>query len=313
MNATRLTAAARPAAAALAILAASCGFASCGASGAAKAASGKDGPIVVSSKNFGEGYLLGWMAALVIRDATGLKVDDSKIGMGATELLYPALKAGGIDVYPEYAGTLRTVVLKRADVERDRAKLYAETAGAIRENDGIASVGPLGFNNTFAISMAKDKAEALGISTLSDLAKHPELKLIGDSTTWTRPDAYLGMAEFYGISLKKGPMVDTNFFYEALKQNQGDLITAFSTDGKLKQYGLTVLKDDKGYYPWYDALFLVNGGTLKAHPELGAALSRLVGRLDEETMITLNEKVDVGKENPRTVAEDWLRSKGLIR
>jgi glycine betaine/choline ABC-type transport system substrate-binding protein len=286
--------------------------AACGAPATAKAKQGDADRIVVASKSFGEGYLLGWMAALVIRDA-GLQVDDGKIGMGATELLYPALKQGSIDVYPEYDGTLRTVILKKADVERDREKIYDETVKGIMEKDGVAAVGPLGFNNSFATSMTVEKSAALGISKLSDLVKHPELSLIGDATTWTRGDVYLGMADFYGIKLKKGPMVDTNFFYEALRQGQGDLITAFSTDGKLKKYGLRVLEDDKGYYPWYDALFLVNGDTMKKRPELGEALSRLVNRIDEETMTSLNEKVDVEKEDPRTVAADWLRSQGLIK
>jgi glycine betaine/choline ABC-type transport system substrate-binding protein len=232
--------------------------------------------------------------------------------MGATELLYPALKKGSIDVYPEYDGTIRAVILKRSGVERDRKAIWDDCVKGV-EQDGIEAIGPIGFNNTFAISMTKAKAEALGIKKLSDLVAHPELKLIGDATTWTRPDAYTGMADFYGITLKKGPMVDTNFFYEALQQGQGDLITAFSTDGKLKKYGLTVLDDDRHYYPWYDALFLVNGASMRKHPEIKTALSRLVGKIDEATMISLNEKVDVYKEDPKTVALDLLKSQNLLK
>ncbi len=284
---------------------------SCG--GRAAGSDARKDTVVVAGKNYGEGYILGWMAALILRDATDLKVDDSKIGMGATELLYPALKNGSIDVYPEYSGTIRTVILKREGVERDRKAIWEDCVAGVKSQDGVEAVGPIGFNNTFAISMSKAKADALGITKLSDLVAHPELKLIGDATTWTRPDAYTGMAEFYGIELKKGPMVDTNFFYEALKQGQGDLITAFSTDGKLKTYGLAVLEDDRGYYPWYDALYLVNGEAMKKHPEIGAALSRLVGRIDEATMMSLNEKVDVHKEDPKTVALEWLKSQGLLK
>ena len=284
---------------------------SCGGSG--KGTEARKDTIVVAGKNYGEGYILGWMAALILRDATDLQVDDSKIGMGATELLYPALKNGSIHIYPEYSGTIRTVILKRSGVERDRNAIWEDCVAGVKAQDGIETIGPLGFNNTFAISMLKAKAEALGIRKLSDLIKHPELKLIGDATTWTRPDAYTGMAEYYGITLKKGPMVDTNFFYEALQQGQGDLITAFSTDGKLKTYGLTVLEDDRGYYPWYDGLYLVNGEAIKKYPEIRTALSRLVGKIDEETMISLNEKVDVNKEDPKSVALEWLKSQGLLK
>jgi len=287
---------------------------SCGASKPGdKGASAAKGTVIIAGKNFGEGYVLGWMAALLIRDSTKLAVDDSKIGMGATELLYPALKQGSIDVYADYAGTIRTTVLKATAVEHDRQRIWDGTVAGIKAKDGVESVGPLGFNNTFAISMKSETAERLGITKLSDLARHPELRLIGDATTWTRPDAYTGMAAYYGISLKKGAMVDTNFFYEALAQGQGDVITAFSTDGKLKKYGLTVLNDDRHYYPWYDGMFLVNGQAAAKHPELVTALAKLKGKLDELTMIGLNEKVDVEKEEPQTVAHDWLKAEGLIR
>lgn len=287
---------------------------SCGAAkpGGDKVASSTKGTVIVAGKNFGEGYVLGWMAALLIRDSTKLTVDDGKIGMGATELLYPALKQGSIDVYADYTGTIRTTVLKATAVEHDRQKIWDATVAGIKDRDGVESVGPLGFNNTFAISMKADAAKKLGIAKLSDLARHHELRLIGDATTWTRPDAYTGMAAYYGISLKKGAMVDTNFFYEALEQGQGDVITAFSTDGKLKKHGLTVLEDDRNYYPWYDAMFLVNGQTAAKYPELVTALAKLKGKLDENTMIGLNEKVDVEKEEPEAVAHDWLKAQGLI-
>jgi glycine betaine/choline ABC-type transport system substrate-binding protein len=274
--------------------------------------SAKKGTIVVAGKNFGEGYILGWLAATLIDKKTDLKVDTSKIGMGATELLYPALKKGDIDVYCDYDGTLRAIIEKNTAVEHDRQKIYNDIKGFIKTKDNVDSIGPLGFNDTFAISMTKEKASQLGITKLSDLKGHPELKLIGDSTTWTRPDAYTAMAAFYGISLQKGPMVDTNFFYDALKQGQGDIITAFSTDGRLKKYGYTVLKDDKGFYPWYDAMYLVNGNSFKKYPEIQTALKPLVNKLTEEDMITMNEKVDVEKQDPKKVAVDFLKSKGLI-
>lgn len=289
-------------------------LAGCGgksASGQNHSQSGED-KVIVGGKNFGEGYVLGWMAALLIRDSTSLAVDDSKIGMGATELLYPALSNGSIDVYADYAGTLRTTVLDVSAIEHDRGKIFDQVVSGVKSKDGVVCVGPLGFNNTFAISMKADLAKKLGITKLSDLAAHPELRLIGDATTWTRPDAYTGMAAYYGIKLKKGPMVDTNFFYEALDQGQGEVITAFSTDGKLKKYGLTVLQDDRNYYPWYDALYLVSKQAAEKHPEIVAALSKLKGKLDEATMISLNEKVDVEKEEPQTVAQDWLKAAGLL-
>jgi glycine betaine/choline ABC-type transport system substrate-binding protein len=281
------------------------------ASSTAPAQPAKKGTIIVAGKNFGEGYVLGQIAAILLQDKSDLNVDSSKVGMGPTELLFPALQKGEIDVYADYTGTIWTTVLKNP-VIHDRQQLIDQTAAQLLSKYNVVALKPIGFNDTFAIAMRPDQAQQLGITKLSDLAAHPELRLIGDSTTWTRPDAYLGMAKYYGINLTKGPMVDTNFFYDALKQKQGDVATLFTTDGKLQEYGFTILQDDKGYYPWYDAEYLVNGATLQKYPEIATVLNELAGKIDEKTMINLNYQVDVQKQDPAAVAKAWLQSQGLI-
>jgi glycine betaine/choline ABC-type transport system substrate-binding protein len=289
-------------------------IAGCSNNQAASTSSGqpaKKGTIVVAGKNFGEGYVLGQIAAILLQQKSDLNVDTSKIGMGPTELLFPALQKDQIDVYADYTGTIWTTVLKNP-VIHDRQQLISQTTAQLKSQDNVVALQPLGFNDTFCLAMRPDQAKQLGITKISDLKNHPELKLIGDSTTFTRPDVYIGMAKYYGITLTRGPIVDTNFFYDALQQKQGDVATLFTTDGKLKQYGFTVLQDDKGYYPWYDAEYLVNGATLQKYPEIATVLNELAGKINEQTMINLNYQVDVQKQDPATVAKQWLQSQGLI-
>jgi glycine betaine/choline ABC-type transport system substrate-binding protein len=268
------------------------------------------GEVVVASKQYAEGYILGHMAAILIEEKTDLEVDKSKIGMGATEILHPAMVEGQIDLYPEYTGTSWMVVLKQP-VLHDREEIYEKTKKSYEEEFNIACLPPLGFNNTFAIAMIKEKAEELNIKTLSDLAEHPGLTLVGDSTTWTRPDVYPGLQKEYGLDLEK-KMVDTNFFYEALAQGQGDVTTCFSTDGRLKEYDLTVLEDDKNFYPHYDGMYVVRAEVLEEFPEIEEALKPLFGNIDEETMIGLNYQVEVEQKDPVDVAREFLESQNLI-
>ena len=293
----------------LAVFVGSFGLLGCGTKEEPKESKAK-GKVVVASKQYAEGYILGHMAAILIEEKTDLEVDKSKIGMGATEILHPAMVEGQIDLYPEYTGTSWMVVLKQP-VLHDRDEIYEKTKDSYKEEFNIVCLPPLGFNNTFAIAMPKEKAEKLNIKTISDLADHPGLTLVGDSTTWTRPDVYPGMKKAYGLDLKK-KMVDTNFFYEALAQGQGDVTTCFSTDGRLKKYGFTVLEDDKSFYPHYDGMYVVRAEVLEKYPEIKEALKPLFGNIDEETMIGLNYQVEVEKKDPVEVAREFLKSQKLI-
>lgn len=268
------------------------------------------GKVVVASKQYAEGYILGHLAALLIEEKTDLEVDKSKIGMGATELLHPAMIEGQIDLYPEYTGTSWMVVLKQP-VLHDSEEIFNKTKEAYKEEFDIVCLPPLGFENTFAIAMPREKAEKLNIKTISDLADHPGLTLVGDSTTWTRPDVYPGLKKTYGLDLKK-KMVDTNFFYEALAQGEGDVTTCFSTDGRLKKYDFVVLEDDKDFYPHYDGMYVVRAEILEKYPEIEEALKPLFGNIDEETMIDLNYQVEVEQKDPAEVAQEFLKSQGLI-
>jgi osmoprotectant transport system substrate-binding protein len=270
--------------------------------------------IVLAAKGWSENMTLGYMAALLIEANTVHSVDTSKINMGPTEMLHPALVAGQIDIYPEYTGTSWMVVLGNEEVISDRREIYEASRDAYLEQFGIVMLEPIGFQNTFAMAMTAERAAELGVTTLSELAAIPDITFIGDNTTFTRPDLYLGLGEAYGIDMDSvnRVIVDTSFFYEALDQGQGDVTTLFSTDGRLKEYGFVILEDDKSFFPPYDALYVVRGEILEQYPSILEALTPLLGTIDEATMTELNYKVEVEMQDPEDVAREYLESVGLI-
>jgi osmoprotectant transport system substrate-binding protein len=270
--------------------------------------------IVLAAKGWSENMTLGYMAALLIEANTVHSVDTSKINMGPTEMLHPALVEGQIDIYPEYTGTSWMVVLGNEEVISDRREIYEASRDAYLEQFGIVMLEPIGFQNTFAMAMTAERAAELGVTTLSELAAIPDITFIGDNTTFTRPDLYLGLGEAYGIDMDSvnRVIVDTSFFYEALDQGQGDVTTLFSTDGRLKEYGFVILEDDKSFFPPYDAIYVVRGEILEQYPSILEALTPLLGTIDEATMTELNYKVEVEMQDPEDVAREYLESVGLI-
>ena len=270
--------------------------------------------VILAAKGWSENMTLGYMAALLIEEHTVHSVDTSKINMGPTEMLHPALVEGQIDIYPEYTGTSWMVVLGNEDVISDRTEIFEASRDAYQEQFGIVMLEPIGFQNTFAIAMTAERAEELGVTKLSEMAQIEGLTFIGDNTTFTRPDLYLGLAETYGIDMDgvNRVIVDTSFFYEALAQGEGDLTTLFSTDGRLKEYGFVILEDDLSFFPPYDAIYVIRGEILETYPSIYEALKPLLGSIDEETMTGLNYLVEVEMEDPEDVAREYLESAGLL-
>jgi glycine betaine/choline ABC-type transport system substrate-binding protein/serine/threonine protein kinase len=270
--------------------------------------------IILAAKGWSENMTLGYMAALLIEANTVHSVDTSKINMGPTEMLHPALVEGQIDIYPEYTGTSWMVVLGNEEVISDRREIYEASRDAYLEQFGIVMLEPIGFQNTFAITMTAERAAELGVTKLSELAAIPDLTFIGDNTTFTRPDLYLGLGETYGIDMDSvnRVIVDTSFFYEALVQGSGDIATLFSTDGKLYVYDFVIIEDDKNFFSPFDAIYVLRPGLLDEYPSIAEALAPLLGSIDEATMIELNYKVEVEMQDPEDVARDYLESVGLI-
>jgi len=266
--------------------------------------------VVVGAKPFAEQYILGNMIAELLKAKGNVDVDTSKIGMGQTEMLAPAMEKGEIDIYPEYTGTAWMVVLKQP-LEKDKNVIFNKTKDMYASKWNIQWMPPVGFNDTFALAVTADFAKEHNLKTISDLAKMDGLTLLGDPNAFTREDEYPGLEKTYGLK-GQSKVVDVNFYYEALKQKQADVALVFSTDGRLKQYNLVVLEDDKSFFPPYQCAVMVRGDILKKNPKVQEALAPLNGLLNDTTMVDLNYQVEVEKKDPAEVAKAFLKSKGLI-
>ena len=285
--------------------------------GAGSAAQSLGRPLRVGSKNFTEGHLLGELIAQVIEAQTDLRVE-RRMGLGGTLVCFGALEKGELDVYAEYTGTAWSVILKEEGEVKDPLETFLHTQARFREAYDLEWLPPFGLNNTYALAMRDERAEELGVTRISDLAALPSetrasLRAGFSAEFLEREDGWPGLRRVYGIELGQVRGMEHALVYGALVSGELDLIDAYSTDGKLKRYALRVLKDDRGFFPPYNAAPVVRGEVLRAHPEVRRALERLSFRLSDRTMTELNYAVEEGGEAFEDLARDFLASIGLSR
>jgi osmoprotectant transport system permease protein len=252
----------------------------------------------VGSKRFTESYVLGEILTRTAA-ATGTPAQHLQ-GLGNTAIVFAALKARSIDLYPEYLGTIDQEILKhptRAAIEAINAELAPS---------GLGVAVPLGFNNTYALAMKAADAQKRGIRTLSDLLKQPGLKFGLSHEFLGRADGWPGMAQRYGLP-QKPTGLDHGIAYEALGSGQVDVIDIYSTDAKIAQLGLTVLEDDLHYFPRYDAVLLYRLDVATRFPQAWQAIRALEGRIKPADMIAMNAAVEIGGRSFATVAADFIK------
>lgn len=262
--------------------------------------------IRVGSKNFTEQLVLGEIVAQHLENRLHGHVS-RKLDLGGTLLAQQAMIAGDIDVYPEYTGTALTAVLKRKPL-KDPAKVLAE----VREGYAqwrLEWMDPLGFENTFAMAM---RTEDNKVSTLTQAAQLKPWKLGVGYEFAKREDGLPGLMRTYGLRLAGGvKTMDLGLLYQALSKRQVDMVAGNSTDGLLSVLPITVLKDDRHYFPPYECALVVREEAEKEFSALRPALMELSGRISSDTMRRLNYELD-GKHRPaREIARDFLRSTGL--
>ena len=270
------------------------------------AAFGKPASYVVGAKNFSEQYILAELMAERL-EATGARVS-RKEDLGSA-VAYRALAAGEIDAYVDYTGTLWTNVLKRQD-NPGRAAVLAELTQELKRRDGVVVLGSLGFENAYAFAMRADRAGALGITSLADLARQaPRLALGSDIEFLSRPE-WKAVDAAYDFNFRSERSFQPTFMYRALSGGEADVISAFSSDGRIAADKLVVLSDPKGALPPYDAVILVSPKRADDARLLGA-LRPLVGSISVEAMRAANYSVDRdrGKLSPAQAARALEPSK----
>ena len=253
----------------------------------------------VGSKRFTESYILGEILTQTAKSA-GEADAVHRQGLGNTAIVLNALTSGSIDVYPEYTGTIAREILK-LDTVPPLTDLNARLAPM-----GLAVGVPLGFNNTYALAMRGDDARAKGITKLSDLKAHPELKLGLSQEFIGRNDGWPGLKQAYELPFETPRGLDHGLAYEAIAGKQVDVIDIYSTDAKLDKYGLTVLADDKAYFPRYDAVLLYRADTAQRFPRTLEGLRKLEGSIDDAAMRRMNAAAELESKDFATVAAGFL-------
>jgi osmoprotectant transport system permease protein len=267
-------------------------------------------PVVVASKPFGESYVLAEMFSQLL-EARGVAVE-RRLGLGATEIAFSALRHGAVDVYPEYTGTGLVAILHETPTN-DRAQVYREVSRQFRDRWDARWLPPLGFENTYAIAVRRPTADSLHLATLSDLARvAPRLRAGLSPDFIGRDDGLPGLQRAYGLHFQAVRALLPAVKYQALAAGSVDVIDGYSTDGLIARYDLVVLRDDRNFFPPYEAAPLASGNLARRNPAAIAALGELAGRLDVATMRKLNERVEVNGEPAAAVAHDELVALGLV-
>jgi osmoprotectant transport system permease protein len=262
----------------------------------------------IGAKTFSEQYIL----ADLIGDRLALAGARAQVKQDLGSVVaYRALAGGEIDAYVDYSGTLWTNILGRTD-NPGRAAVLQTLTTDLKRRDGVVLLGPLGFENAYALAMRQDRARALGIATLADLAREaPHLKLGADLEFLTRPE-WKAVAAAYGLHFRAQRSYQPTFMYRALQSGDVDVISAFSSDGRIAADKLVVLADPKGAIPPYDAVLLVSPKRAD-DARLRQALEPLVGRIPVEAMRAANLSVDRDRDKltPAQAAKALEQGLGL--
>jgi osmoprotectant transport system substrate-binding protein len=268
----------------------------------------------VGSKNFTEQFIVAELYSAAL-EAAGFKVE-RKINLGATLVAHEALKAGGIDLYPEYTGTGLGAVMKvQGPTETDPEKAYQTVKAFYEKEFKLTWLKPSGVNNGYAMVVRPETAQAMNLKTMSDLAKVAgKMKLGAGPEFGDRRDGLKGMKEVYGIEFGEfRQFAALRLRYEALMQKQIDIANGFATDWQIAAEKFASLKDDKGLFPPYYLAPVVRMDTVAGNAKAVEALLKVGTLIDNPTMQELNRQVEVDKKEPHAVAAAFLKAKGVIR
>jgi osmoprotectant transport system substrate-binding protein len=268
--------------------------------------------ITVGSKFFTEQVILAELLAQHIEARTGIPVE-RKSNLGGTLLLHKALLSGALDLYVEYTGTALTTVLNESPPNNDPAATYQRVKQLYADRFHLVVSEPLGFENTFAMVIRGDDAQKFHLEKLSEIAPiAPQWRVGVGYEFLERPDGFSGLTKSYHLHFAAPPTVlDLGLIYRALVSRQVDIIAGNSTDGSIEALHLVPLRDDRHYFPPYDAVPIVRVDTLAKFPALRGALAELAGKVTAADIRHLNAQVDVDQRDPATIVRAFRESRGL--
>ena len=262
---------------------------------------GGSGEVAIGSKVFTEQYVL---AELLARRVAAAGLLPRLVPSLGSTVGFDALRNDEIDLFVDYSGTLWATVMHRDALPPRREQVLAEVTRFLADEHGVRVVCALGFENTYALAMREDDARVRGIARISDLVgAAPELELGSDYEFLQRPE-WRALRERYGLRFRQERSMDPSLMVRAIAEGQVDVISAFSTDGRIAANRLLVLEDDLGVIPPYDAILLASPRLARERPDLLAALAALEGAIDADTMRRMNLAVDQDGRSPAEVAKE---------
>ncbi|HTL29093.1 MAG TPA: glycine betaine ABC transporter substrate-binding protein [Tepidisphaeraceae bacterium] len=261
--------------------------------------------VVVGSKAFTESVILGEIARELAQTAGASATHQRQLG--GTRVLWNALVRGEIDLYPEYTGTIAQEIFAGKKLEDDAAMRAALAMS------GIEMSAALGFNNTYAIGMLGERAEKFGIVTITDLKKHPELRLGFSNEFMDRGDGWPALKKRYELPQANVTGLDHDLAYRALKSLSIEATDLYSTDAEIQYYHLRVLRDDLHHFPEYKAVYLYRKDLATRAPKVVEAIKRMEGAIDEPTMIAMNARAKLDRVPEAQVAADFLEKSLGVR
>ncbi|EKY28408.1 ABC transporter, substrate-binding protein, QAT family [Clostridium celatum DSM 1785] len=265
--------------------------------------------IKIATKPMTEQLILGEMLGMLIEQDTNLNVEITHGVGGGTSNIHPAILKGDFDLYPEYTGTGWNFVLKEEGTINEQ-----ELFDKYESEYNLEWVGMYGFNNTYGLVIRKEIADKYNIKTYSDLAKYSqELNFGAEYDFYEREDGYDALCKEYGLKFKSTSDLDIGLKYAAINSGEIDVMNIFTTDGQLSTSDIVVLEDDKEFYPTYYCGTVIRKDTLEKNPKLRDVLMKMENIINESEMAKLNYQVEGNGVDEKTVAKDFLISKGLLK
>ncbi len=289
---------------ALALLIGLCAYALGSALYAARPGRGE--VVRIGAKNFTEQYILAEALALQVESMTGRPAEVVP-ALGST-VAFDAVRTGEIDVSIDYSGTLWATILERDTDEASRSELLTRLQEDLPRSHGVTVVAALGFENTYALAMRAEQADRLGIRRISDLQRHAGGLSIGADYEFFDRREWQQITQGYGLEFRERRTMDPALMYQAVAAGQVDVISAYSTDGRIEANDLLLLEDDRGVIPPYDAVLLIQAVKLTADPALVEALQTFDHAIPAQFMRTLNWQVDELGGDPAGAARELLQA-----
>ncbi|WP_079709556.1 ABC transporter permease/substrate-binding protein [Paraliobacillus ryukyuensis] len=272
----------------------------------------KEADLVIGGKLNAEPTILINMYKLLIEDQTDLDVA-LEPNLGKTTFVFNALKNGDIDIYPEFTGTAIVTHLEEQTNSNDPKKVYEQAKTGMMETFNMAYLQPMKYNNTYTLSVKESFAEKNNLTSIADLQAIDDDMTAGFTLEFKdREDGYVGIQDKYGISFGEIKTMDPGVRQQAIKNDEVDVIDAYSTEAYMVELGLVSLEDTENVFPPYQGAPLMRQETLDNYPELESILNQLAGLITNEQMREMNYQVDYEDKQPEEVARNFLTEQGLL-